>query len=53
MAVSACGLVVFGKKLSPGRYDWRFLIGTFGVGITIGAISWGIGILGPTGAWSV
>jgi hypothetical protein len=30
-AVSACSLIVFGKKLNLGRWDWRLLLGTFGL----------------------
>jgi hypothetical protein len=52
-AISACSLVVFGKKLNLGRWDWRLLIGTFGVAYTLGAIAGGLRLLGPSGAWLV
>ncbi len=52
-AVSACSLIVFGKKLPVGRYDWRLLIGTFGLGVTGSSLAWGLNTLGPSGEWLV
>jgi hypothetical protein len=52
-AISACSLVVFGKKLNLGRWDWRLLLGTFGSSIAFGGIAWGLKLLGPSGAWLV
>ena len=50
-AVSACSLVVFSKKLDPGRYDWKLLTGTFGLAVTFAGTALGLGVLGPNGAW--
>jgi hypothetical protein len=52
-AISACSLVVYGKRLNLGRWDWKFLLGTFGFSVTIGGIAWGLKLLGPSGAWLV
>jgi len=50
-AISACSLIVFGKRLEVGRYDWRLLSGSFGIPLigAIAAIS--LHMLGPSGAW--
>ena len=50
-AVSACSLIVFGKKLNLGRYDWRLLVGTFGLALGVSAVALGLRLLGPSGAW--
>jgi hypothetical protein len=52
-AISACSLVVFGKKLNLGRWDWRLLSGTFGVAYIGGGVAWYMRLLGPSGAWFV
>jgi hypothetical protein len=52
-AVSACFLIVFDKKLNLGRWDWRLLLGTFCLAIVCAGIAYGLGLLGPSGAWSV
>jgi hypothetical protein len=53
LAIGACSLIVFGKKLNLGRWDWRLLLGTFGLAVVIAGIAWYLKLLGPSGAWLV
>jgi len=50
-AVSASSLVVFGRKMSLGRFDWRLLAFVLGVPTLLGVITLSLGLLGANGAW--
>ena len=50
-AVSACSLIVFGRKMSLGRRDWRFFAFAFGTPTLITIIAESRGLLGASGAW--
>jgi hypothetical protein len=50
-AISACILIVFGKKIPLGRWDWRLLLGTVGLSIICAGLVYGFKVLGPSGAW--
>ena len=50
-AVGACSLIVFERKLSFGRRDWRLLVVAFGLPLIVGVIALCLGIFGPSGAW--
>jgi hypothetical protein len=52
-AVSACSLIVFGKKLNLGRCDWKLLFGTFGLATGCAGVAWGMNVLGPADVWLV
>lgn len=52
-AISACSLVVFGKKFSLGRWDWRLLVFAFLVPCVVGTFGIKYRLLGASGAWSV
>ena len=52
-AINACSLVVFNKKLHPGRWDWRLILTAFGTPAVIGGIALPLGLLGQSGAWFV
>jgi len=51
MAVSAMSLVVFGRKISLGTYDWRLLVFTLGIPLTIGVVGAAVPFWGPSGTW--
>lgn len=51
IAVSACSLVVFGRKMSLGRYDWRLFVFAFGIPLVISVTAISLGLLGASGAW--
>lgn len=50
-AINAFLLVVKEIKLSLGRYDWRLLVGAFGVPALGMAACAGLRLIGPSGAW--
>ena len=50
-AGSACMLVVFGKKLKLGRWDYRLLLAAFGGPLVLGIIGANFNLLGQSGAW--
>jgi len=50
-AVSACSLIVFGRKMPLGRRDWRLLVFAFGIPTIISVIAVSRGLLGASGAW--
>jgi hypothetical protein len=52
-SISACSLIVFGKRLKLGHHDWILLMGTFGFAVVIAGICLGFNALGPSGAWLV
>ena len=52
-ALSASSLIVFGKKLHLGRYDWRLLVLAYGVPFIILVVSFRLGFLGQNGIWWV
>jgi len=50
-AVGACSLIVFGRKMSLGRFDWRLFVFAFGIPTSISATAFSFGLLGASGAW--
>ena len=52
-AVRASSLVVFGKKLSPGKRDWVLIVCAIGLPMIVGLVGVAFGILGQNGVWLV
>ena len=52
-AASACSLVVFSKKLNPGRWDWRLILTVFGIPTLNSVVAECLGLVGQSGAWLV
>ena len=52
-AVNACSLIVFGRKINPGRKDFRLLFAAYGLPLIVTLIPAGLGLLGQNGARSV
>jgi len=50
-AVGACSLIVFGRKMSLGRRDWRLFTFAFGIPIVVSIAAESCGLLGASGAW--
>ena len=50
-ALSASSLIVFGKKLHLGRYDWRLLVSAYGAPFIVLLVSFRLGFLGQNGIW--
>ena len=52
-SISSFSLVVFGKSVKHGRYDWRLLVAVFGVPMVNSIILFFLGLTGQSGTWSV
>ena len=50
-AASAMTLVVLGKKIPLGRYDWHLWALTLGIPIVVGVAGTLVPFLGPSGPW--
>jgi len=50
-ALNAFIMVVLGKKLGLGSYDWKLLFVAFGTPALFGSICEAFKLLGPSGAW--
>jgi len=52
-AMNAFQLVVLGKKMSLGKYDWKLIVFAFGTPIVVNTVLQALQLMGPAEAWSV
>ncbi|CAH1784564.1 unnamed protein product [Owenia fusiformis] len=50
-AINAMVIVVLGKTIELGRYDWRLVVVALGLPTVWGVVLLVLGVFGPSGAW--